>query len=179
MGLPISGISDNRLDVNSRKEVLMSASMMPEITKVALTTGDAYVWMSQDTDINAADTMNSVRNDSSSQDLVIDRIVIVGGTVASRYEIHRISEGNAFAGGTVIAAVNLGASGKIPDASGYTHDTGNTQGTVVLEVGVGVLGTRVIQCDFTLSTKQILAIDQETENAAGATMIFGYFIDRE
>ncbi|KKK70148.1 hypothetical protein LCGC14_2926920, partial [marine sediment metagenome] len=57
----------------------------------AITKGDAYVWTAQDDDIVAADTMLSIRNDSHKMKLVIVRIEVTNGNVATRYEIHKVT----------------------------------------------------------------------------------------
>ena len=181
MGLPISGKSGNRADVNKKGEILSSVAAAPEITRNALAKGDAYAWHSQDSNVDAADTLLTVRNDSGSQDLVIDRIQITGGNVASRYEIHKITANAAFSAGGIgaaIVAMNLGNSGKIPDASGYKDDIGNIQGTVFMEVAVGVTITKEFDVGIVLSKTQMIAVDQVTANTAGAATFFGYFVDR-
>lgn len=177
MGLPISGKSGDRADVNEQGQLLVSSSQTPAIIQAALE-GRAFVWHSQDLNIDAADTMLSVRNDSATHDLVIDRIQITGGNAVSRYEVHKITANAAFSTGSIILAMDLGNTGKVPDASAFTDDEGNTQGTVFMETAVAATTTIELDCGIVLGKTQILAVDQVSTNTAGAATFFGYFVER-
>ena len=175
MGLAIQGKSGFNAEVSDVGAMLVSG--LDAITLNALTKGDAYVWTAQDADIDAADTMLAVRNDSHTQKLVIDRIELTNGNVATRYEIHKVTA--AFtAAGTAATEINLGGTGKKAPVSAYSDETGNTQGTVFAEIGAGVaVETYVRKVGMVLNEGEAIGVDQVTESTAGACSIYGYFIE--
>lgn len=168
---------------NSPVEVSPAGSMhvsgWDALLENALTKGDAYVWTAQDTDIVAADTMLSVRNDSHTQKLVIVRIEVTNGDVATRYEIHKITASYTPTG-TDADEINLGGTGKVAPVSAIADETGQaTQGTVFAEIGAGVaVETYKRDTCLVLNHHEAVAVDQVTESDAGACSIYGFFIDR-
>ena len=143
----------------------------------AITKGDAYIWCSQDKDIDAADTLLIVRNDSHRMKLVIIRVEVTNGNVATRYEIHK-----------VIAAytpdddtgdeINAGGWDKKAPVSKTVDDDGNSQGTVFAEIGAGVaVETYSRDMCLVLNQGEAIGIDQVTESTAGCATFYGYFID--
>ncbi len=169
---------------NSPAEVSPSGSVHTSgwdaLMENALTKGDAYVWTAQDANIVAADTMLSVRNDSHTQKLVIVRVEVTNGDVATRYEIHKITA-TYTPTGTVADEINLGGTGKAAPVSAIHDETGQaTQGTVFAEIGAGVpVETYKRDTCLVLNQGEAVAVDQVAESTAGACSIYGFFIDRK
>lgn len=183
MGLQIAGNKGAVLDVSPQGEVLAQIAATPAITQAALLRGDAYAWHSQDINIDTpGDTLIMLRNDSGSQDLVIDRIILVGGNANSRYEIHKVTvEYTPATGakGAIIVGMNLGNSGTTADVECRSDEDGNTQGAVFAEGSLLAVTTVVLQMNLVLGKGQAVGIDQVAASIAGAATIFGYFVDRK
>lgn len=142
----------------------------------ALKKGDAYVWTSQDANVVAADTLLQVRNNSHNMKLVIVRIEVTNGDVATRYEIHKVTAAYTPTG-TAADEINLGGWGKEAAASAIHDETGITQGTVFAEIGAGVaVETYKRDTCLVLNEGEAIGVDQVTESTAGACSIYGFFI---
>ncbi|KKK70147.1 hypothetical protein LCGC14_2926910 [marine sediment metagenome] len=145
----------------------------------ALTKGDAYIWCSQDINIGAGGTMLIVRNDSHAQKLVIVRIEVTNGNVATRYEIHKVTAAYT-ADDDSATEINAGGWGKGAPATATADDDGNTQGTVFAEIGAGVaVETYARDIGMVLNQGEAIGVDQVTESTAGNVTLYGYFIDNE
>lgn len=166
--------------VNSRGQALIKATTEPEIVRVARTTGEAYAWNSQAIDIGTGDTLLSIRNDSPKKDLVIDRFIFNGGTVALRYEVFKIVE-DYTAAGTAILGVALGPRGGSPDATSFSDETGVGQvaANVFMEVSVGITVSIEVKCGLVLGGGEAIGIDQIGEGTVADVVAFGYFVDRK
>ena len=163
----IAGVNaDGRVEVSSE-----TASV-----DAGLDRGDSFVWISQDADIDAADTLLLVRNDDPDKLLVIDKIIITGGNAVSRYEGHIVTA-SFTAAGTAVANQNLNtASANVAAVTAFGDETGNTQGAVILDVAL--LATTSLPIEnpgIILATGVAFGIDQVTESTAGSAMIFGHF----
>jgi hypothetical protein len=148
--------------------------------------GDAYLWQNVSADIATGETMILVRNDSSTRLLAIHGIYIGNGNVAATtYDIHYVT--TAFtAAGTAVVGVNMNANfGAAVDVTAYADETGNTQGTVLMDYISIVAGKgdflTAANASFldglVLAGGTALGIDQITESTAGVGGIYGYFID--
>lgn len=143
----------------------------------ALTKGDAYIWTAQSADLAAAATMLIVRNDSHTQKLVIVRVEVTNGNVATRYEIHKVTV--AYIASNVTAdEINAGGTGKKAPASASNNETANAQAHVFAEIGGGVaVETYSRDIGMVLNQGEAIGVDQVTDSTAGACTIYGYFID--
>lgn len=143
----------------------------------ALTRGDAYIWTSQDANIDVGDTMLIVRNDSHTQKLVIIRVEVTNGDAISRYEIHKVTAAYAASNATG-TEINAGGTDKKAPATASNDETANAQGTVFAEIGGGVaVETYHRDTALVLNRGEAIGVDQVTESAAGACTIYGYFLD--
>lgn len=144
--------------------------------------GDGYSWTNATYDYSAADTILLVRNDSSSQNLIIDRIIMSSDT-ATYVTIHCPTV--AFTGaGTVVTGVNLNrTSGKTALASAWANETGNTQGVVIQRPSIAVANTDysidIAEGGIVLGNGQSLGVDYITNGAACRVTIYGYFEEPE
>ena len=173
-------MSLNLPDVNSRGQALMKGSMEPEIVRVARTTGEAYAWNSQNINIDTTDTLLSIRNDSPTKNLVIDRLIFNAGDVAQRFEVYKVLV-DYTAAGTAIVPVALGPRGGAASATSNSDETGFDQVASNVFMEVSLLPTTPIQvkCGLVLGGGEALGIDQIGEGAVADCIAFGYFVDRE
>lgn len=170
------GKSNNQVEVSLQGSV--QASGWDALLENALTKGEAYVWCSQDVNVVAAGTMLIIRNDSKTQKLVIVRVEVTNGNVATRYEIHKVTAAYTPDDDTG-DEINLGGTGKKAPISKTVDDAGNTQGTVFAEIGAGVaVETYKRDTCLVLNEGEAIGVDQVTESTAGNVSIYGYFLDR-
>ncbi len=145
----------------------------------SLDRSDSFVWCSQDIDVVAAGTMLMVRNDDSDKLLVIDKIIITNGDAITRYEGHIITA-SFTAAGTAVANFNLNtASANVADVTSFANESGNTQGTVIIDVALLVTTSLVIPDPGIILAKGVaFAVDQVSESSAGAVSFFGHFASK-
>jgi hypothetical protein len=173
-----TGGAAHEAEVNKHGEVASRAASEPVAKRMSQLKGEAYVWTSQDADVDAADTLLAVRNNEA-RPLYIDKVVLTGGNATSRYEGHVVTATYTSAG-TVVNAFNLNTaySGKSPDVTAHADETGNTQGTVIMDVAVLATTTIVYETPgLILSRNVALAFDQVTESTAGSIQIWGHYED--
>ena len=168
--------------VNARGQALMKASVEPEIVRVARTTGEAYAWNSQAINIDTTDTLLAIQNQSPTKDLVIDRLIFEGGTVALRYEVFKITE-DYTPTGTAVPGVALGPRGGAGTTSAVakSDETGVDQvaANVFMEVSL-LTGVNIeVKCGMVLGGGEGIGVDQIGEGTLAACMAFGYFVDRK
>ena len=174
--MKLFGKSNDLIEVSPVGSVYVSG--WDALMENALTKGDAYVWAAQDTDLAAAATMLSVRNDSHKMKLVIVRVELTNGGGATRIEIHKTT--NSYTPtGTAGTEINLGGTGKKAPASAIADETGNAaQGTVFAEIGAGIaVETYKRDTCLILNEGEAIGVDMVADLAAGACSIYGYFID--
>jgi len=178
MRLQLEGSDGTIADVSSDGELLVKGDRWA----AAADRGDAYIFSSQDADIAAAGTMICLRNDDQDRVLVIDRIMVCNGNVATRYEVHLVTAAYT-AAGTAVVGINANpAYADMVNGNGatcYANETGNTQGSVFLDIGAGVAVVTYgpYELDLKLKAGTAIGIDQVTESTAGAATIFAYFED--
>lgn len=137
--------------------------------------GRAYSWNSLDIDIDAADTLLLVKNDSSAS-LYIDYMIISAGNVATRYEVH-IPAAEVTVTGTVVVGFNLNTgSSNVATATAASDETNNTQGTIIYDISLLPTTTLVVlTTGLILSEDKSVGIDQVTESTAGNVTIYGHY----
>lgn len=168
-------VSGKRAEVNSRQQVSARAISEPVLSRVSSKEGLSFIWTSQDLDIDAADTLLLVRNDSSNP-LYIDYIILSSGNVATRYEIHVVTASFTIAGTTVTGFCLNTALNKVAEATAASDETGNTQGTVIYDVSLLATTTFILPTTgLVLGTNISLGIDQVTESTAGNASIIGHY----
>ncbi len=149
--------------------------------EIAARRGDAYLWFTSDANVVAADTLLLIRNDSGSQDLVIDSVELLNGNVTQCvYDFHIVTA-KYTATGTEITGTNMNTNfASSATATAYHDETGASQGTVIKEYRALVGDTYYDFADMGIVLKEGVAfgIDQVTESDSGAVSIKGYFIDK-
>jgi len=145
--------------------------------------GQAYAWNSQDLDVDAANSMITLRNDSPDQDLVVTHAIICAGNANTRYEVHKVTAAYTpatGADGAVIVGVPLNPGGGIPPVECRSDDEGHSQvaANVFMEVTLKAVTSIEVQIGMVLGGGEAISVDQVTESTAGSVIIFGYFVDR-
>lgn len=146
--------------------------------------GDAFSWNAINANIDTGDTALLVRNDSTTQYLVIDRIY-VWTDVSSDIDIH-LTDGAAFTPtGTAVTGVCLNRSKpKTAQATAKADETANTQGNIILTLQCNETATDIFAIDYDLKGALILdqndcvAVDIVDEPGAFECTIWGYYIDK-
>src|SRR3989304_3225358 len=117
MGTKIESGTGNGFEAEVTSLHALVVSAEPEIFRASLR-GDAYIWTAPTADIDATDTIIAVRNDSTTRDLVITKIIIAGGNAISLYSIHYITAAYTSAGTAVVGRnLNTGSINAAPAAS--------------------------------------------------------------
>jgi len=157
---------DNELVVNANS-ALVRASLR----------GDAYSWTSVAADIDTGDTMLMVRNDSA-RNLILSRLTVTGSNVAGILDLHLVTAAYT-AAGTAVTGINLNsASSKTADATAFGDETGNTQGSVLMELVVPITTPYTVDLDgVVVGPGHAVGLDQITEATAGSAQLVGYFQD--
>ncbi len=179
MGTQIEGSGSGRkagVTINHELNVAVGTAF-----QAATIRGDAYLWFATQRDVVAGETLFMIRNDSGSQDLVIDSVELLNGNVAQCvYDFHIVTVGYASAG-TLITGTNMNLDfGNTAAVDARADETGNTQGTVFKEYRAFVVDA---YSDFPnmgliLKPGTAFGIDQITESDSGAVSVKGYFIDK-
>ncbi len=143
--------------------------------------GDAYLWFTSDANLADADTVLMIRNDSSTQDLVIDSVEILNGDATTCiYDFHIVTA-QYTAAGTAIVGTNMNTNFANTASVTAIHDeTGNTQGTVIKEYIALLADTYYDFTDMGIILKEgtSFGVDQITASDSGAVSIKAYFIDK-
>ena len=160
--------------VNDEGELITRAIAEPEIEH-ASSLGNAYAWFAPTQDVVAGGTLLFVKNLGDTP-LVLDRMRVVGGNVASTYTIH-LGKTTTSPDTINVTGTNLNQQfGDVADVHATGNETALADGTTV----------EIFQQPATISQEYNLAgiiltkgvyiqINQETESTAGAVVIYGHF----
>ena len=160
--------------VNEEGELITRAIAEPEIEH-ASSLGNAYAWFSPTQDVVAGGTLLFIKNLGDTP-LILDRMRVIGGNVASTYTIH-LGKLTTAPDTINITGTNLNQRfGDEADVHATTNETALADGTTV----------EIFQQPATISQEYNLAgiiltkgvyiqINQETESTAGAVVIYGHF----
>ncbi len=177
--LPVTDPSNgNTAAVNDERQLSISAVVQSELEHESEENGAGYIWTSQDLDIDIADTLLFLRN-TSDINLHIDQIIVTGGNVAVRYEIHIVTDTTALTGATVTGFNLNTTSSNVADAAAVSDETAiSSQGTVIYDLGAGIRETVTIDTAGLVLGKNIsLAADQAIESTGGNVSFIGHYAD--
>jgi len=139
--------------------------------------GDAYVWLSTDTDIDAGDTRLFIRN-TSDKFLVLSRAVFNSSNVACKWSIG-IGALTTTATGTTITAQNMNErfTNATESYEAFDDETAVADASTMFTVATPLaLDTRVVPMDgIILGKDHYIQIHQETESTSGQVSVFGHF----
>lgn len=164
-----------KAEVNTNHELIVRAITENEVERTSETEGQAYIWTSQDLDIDAADTLLLIKNDNA-EPLHVQQIIFSAGNAATRYEVHIVTADITPAGNTVTGFNMNTNSGNVAEATAKSDETANTQGTVIYDINLLATTTFTVHTDGLLLAKNIsLGIDQVTESTAGNVTVIGHY----
>lgn len=167
------GNSNKPMDVNNDSEGLVKATTQTGIKKAALK-GNAFSWLSTDSDIDVGDTRLFIRNDSTTP-LYLDRAIFLPANVACDWSIN-IGNANTTPTGTAVVAANLTQAGRGPDATSYDDETAVADGTEIDYVHTDTTGTITHSLDGVILMRgQYIQINQEIESTSGRVIVYGYY----
>jgi hypothetical protein len=160
--------------VTDENKVRTYTTVESEISFESETNGRAYSWTAS-ADIDATDSILWLRNDSTTENLIIDFISISSNAAGSWFIYCPV---NATPDGTTVTGVNLNRqSGNVALA---TCKRDNTTASLANYVFYGHSGAaETVQVDFhdslILGYLDCVAIDITTEPALAQATIFGYY----
>lgn len=145
----------------------------------SLNIGGSFVFIVDDANVDAGDTLLLVRNDID-RPFAVDRIDIESGDVGGEYWIHVVTA-NFTAAGTAVTPFNVNTYSGKPLGSGLTamgDETGNTQGTVIHRELLAA--TTMMEWEpygLILGKGVAIGVDQIAEEAAGKVSIWGHYME--
>ena len=168
------GASGKPADVNEENELLVRAITETELEHSSAKNGQAYSWVSLDSDIDAGDTRLFIKNNNSTP-LVLDRITILPSNVACDWSIN-IGKETTTPTGVSLTGVNLSQSGNIAEATAYDDETAVADGSPIDWVHSETTATIQHNLDGVILRKgHYLQINQETESTSGRVVVIGHF----
>ena len=160
--------------VTSDKMLRTYAQVESEMSHQSESHGMAYSW-SHAYNYTGVDTILWLRNDNTTKNLVIQKIIIAGDT-STQFTIHSPTGTTQL--GTAVTGVNLNrGSGNVALATAIGDETGNTQANII---GTGfIIGstTTIMPVDGGIILQYLdeIAVDFVTTGAMGAVTIIGYY----
>jgi hypothetical protein len=161
-------------DVNDENELLVRAIVETELEHSSAKNGQAYSWVSADTDIDVNDTRLFIKNTGNTP-LVLDRATFLPANVACDWSIN-IGKATTTPTGTLVNGVNIAQSGKVAEALAYDDETAVADGTPIDYVHTETTGTYVHSLDGLILQKgHYIQINLETETTSGRVVVIGHF----
>jgi len=169
--------SGRKAEVDKHYRLTTYCTVVNEVSHQSEQHGAAYTW-THDYNYDAADTILWLRNDSTTQNLLIDKIVMASN-VATQVTIH--SPTGTTAAGTEIIGVNLNRqSGNVALATAKGDETGNTQANVIVEalVPANIPAIMPVEGAIILGYFDEIAVDFVTVGTMGTVTFRGYYKDK-
>lgn len=160
--------------VTDEQKLRTYSTVEDEISYESETNGRAYSW-SHSYNSTAADTILWVKNINTTENLIIDQIVI-GSDTATQFTIH-LPESTTGAG-TAITGTNLNRhSGKDALATAYGDETTNTQANVIVQGFIAANTTQIIHMEgsIILGYQDQIAVDLVADVAIGCVTMLGLY----
>ena len=176
MGLQIeSGVGNsNQAEVTDKNMLRTFAMTETHAAYESYSAGDAYTW-SASYNGGAADTILWLRNDDTTKDLIIDKVIIANSSTLTQFSLH--SPANATPAGTTVVGVNLNRKvGKIALATAVQDETNNTQANVIAS-GMIKGATIMMPVDgvIVLGYHDCLAVDFVTASTIASVTFRGFY----
>ena len=170
-------------EVNSDSR-LKTQSVSTSAINAASLKGKAFAWNAVSADIAAAGTALAVRNDSTTEYLVIEKIYVYSD-IASAVDVHLVTATYTSAGTAVTGVCLNKATATVATATAHANETGNTQGDIIVTLHTPELTTSAesIEYDFKgsiiLGQNQAIGVDVVADSAAFECTVIGYYINKE
>jgi len=170
----IGGQSGKPADVNDENELIVRAIVESELEHSSGKNGQAFSWVSADSDINAGDTRLFIKN-TGTLPLILDRITVLPADVACDWSIN-IGKATTTPTGTDVVGVNIAQAGKVAEAIAYDDETAVTDGSPVDYIHTATTATIQHSLDgIILGKGHYVQINQETESTSGRVIVIGHF----
>ncbi|MCP4569087.1 MAG: hypothetical protein GY841_16050 [FCB group bacterium] len=134
----------------------------------------AYTWTTAYS-CAANDTILWLRNDSTTENLVIDKVLFMSDKT-TRFVVHSPADGGA-ATGTAITGTNLNRkSGRTASAKCWQDETTGTQANIIANGSIVAGGTAILPIEgaIVLGYKDVIAVDTVATGYTGVTFK-GYY----
>lgn len=170
-------------EVNSDSQ-LKTYSVTLSALAAASMKGKAFAWNAVSADIDATDTALAVRNDSTTEYLVIDKLYVYSDA-ATAVDVHLITASYTAAGTAVTGVCLNKAKSTVAAATAYADETGNTQGSIIVTLHTPELTTSAESVEYNfdgsviLGQGQAIGVDLVAESTAFECTIIGHYIDKE
>ena len=167
-------------EVTSDSQLKTYSVSIPAIQAASMK-GKAFAWNAVSADVAALATALAVRNDSTTESLVIDKIYIYSD-VATAVDVHLITASYTSAGTAVTGVCLNKAKSTVASATAHANETGNTQGNIIITLHTPELTTSAesVAYEFDgsviLGQGQAIGIDLVADSAAFECTIIGYYI---
>uniref|UniRef100_A0A6M3JBH8 Uncharacterized protein n=1 Tax=viral metagenome TaxID=1070528 RepID=A0A6M3JBH8_9ZZZZ len=120
-----------RMDVGKDGRAFTDSVSKSRLSQVSKDSGKSFSWTYARSTMNASKTVLLIQNDSTSEDLCIDKVRVSADMIT---EVAICSPVHATFAGDSISAVNLNrASNVSADATAYANETANTQANNILK----------------------------------------------
>lgn len=178
----IKGINGNTAEVNSDQQLKTYAVNVSALHAASMK-GKAFAWNAISADIAAAATALAVRNDSTTEYLVIEKLYVYSD-VATAVDVHLVTATYTSAGTAVTGVCLNKAKATVASATAHANETGNTQGDIIITLHTPELTTSAesVEYEFNggviLGQNQAIGVDLVADSAAFECTIIGYYIDK-
>jgi len=139
--------------------------------------GSGYNWSSGTVDIDAADTVLLIKNDSDTN-LHIECVKIANGSLSSAYLVHLPTTEVTVTGSTVTGTNLNTTSSNVADATAASDETNNSQGNVLATVFLAADSNNSVETPgLILGKNKSVAVDVVNNVVESAVSIIGHFED--
>jgi len=176
----ITGDTGNNAGVSDALQLQTRAVSVSAIHEASLN-GKAFAWNAVSADVAGGATALAVRNDSTTEYLVIDKIYVYSD-VATAVDVHLVTATYTSAGTAVTGVCLNKAKATVATATAHANETGNTQGNIIITLHTPELTTSAesVVYDFdgavVLGQGQAIGVDLVEDSAAFECTIIGYYI---
>ena len=169
-----NGGNGDTLKISGEGRAQVDATTEEELEHHSEVNGLAFNWKNVSYDYAVGDSLLCVTSNSNKGLFITD--IVVGGDADQHFQIHLPA---TFTGaGTVVVGTNLNrGSNNVAEASAWSDETGNTQGTILRESIIKATTTALV--DFhsalILEKNNSLCVDVEFDGTGGHVSIEGFF----
>lgn len=169
-------------EVTSDSQLKTYAVSIPAIQAASMK-GKAFAWNAISANIDTGDTALAVRNDSTTELLVIEKLY-VWCDVEAQFDVHLITASYTSAGTAVTGVCLNKSTPTVATATAHADETGNTQGNIILTLHTNETATDQFGIDYDfkgsviLGQGQAIGVDIINEPGAFECTIIGYYIEK-
>ena len=174
----VKGVSKNGTETQIRatQDGELEVRAITETTlEHASSTGVAYAWRSNNSDIDVGDTLLFIKN-TSNEYLVLSHAIFTPANVVCTYDIG-IGSATTTPSGSAITATNINGTINVSESYlAYGDETAVADATPILSITTNTTESFILPLDgFIVGKNQYIQINQETESTSGRVTVFGHF----